>query len=115
MDTLIAEFVGTSLLITMGSGVVANVVLNKTKGNNAGWMVITTAWALGVFIGVVVAGPHSGAHLNPAVTIAMTVFGGFPRRQVLPWIGAQMLGAFVAAAVATALAYLNVQLKEKNE
>jgi glycerol uptake facilitator protein len=99
MDTLIAEFVGTSLLITMGSGVVANVVLNKTKGNNAGWMVITTAWALGVFIGVVVAGPHSGAHLNPAVSIGLAIAGLFDWAMVPGYIFAQVLGAMLGAGI----------------
>ena len=100
MDTLIAEFVGTSLLITMGSGVVANVVLNKTKGNNAGWMVITTAWALGVFIGVVVAGPHSGAHLNPAVSIGLAIAGLFDWAMVPGYIFAQVLGAMFGSGIA---------------
>lgn len=100
MDALVAEFVGTSLLIAMGSGVVANVVLNKTKGNNAGWMVITTAWALGVFIGVVVAGPHSGAHLNPAVSIGLAIAGLFDWAQVPWYIIAQILGAMFGSGIA---------------
>lgn len=62
MSPFLAELLGTMLLILMGGGVVANVCLSKTKGNGAGWIAITTAWALGVFIGVVVAGPYSGAH-----------------------------------------------------
>lgn len=66
MSPFLAELLGTMLLILMGGGVVANVCLSKTKGNGAGWIAITTAWALGIFIGVVVAGPYSGAHLNPA-------------------------------------------------
>jgi glycerol uptake facilitator protein len=100
MDALVAEFVGTSLLIAMGSGVVANVVLNKTKGNNAGWMVITTAWALGVFIGVVVAGPHSGAHLNPAVSIGLAIAGLFDWTEVPWYIIAQVLGAMFGSGIA---------------
>ncbi|KKX46498.1 hypothetical protein L950_0231620 [Sphingobacterium sp. IITKGP-BTPF85] len=70
MNVLIAEFIGTAVLILLGGGVVANVVLKDTKGNNSGWMVISTAWALAVFAGVTIAGPYSGAHLNPAVTLA---------------------------------------------
>lgn len=93
MDTLVAEFVGTSLLLTMGCGVVANVVLTGTKGHQGGWMVITTGWALGVFIGVVVAGPHSGAHLNPAVSIALAAVGYFEWAQVPGYVMAQLLGA----------------------
>lgn len=85
------------LLILMGGGVVANVVLKGTKGNGSGWIVITTAWALGVFIGVVVAGPYSGAHLNPAVTIALATAGKFPWADVPMYIGAQMIGAALGA------------------
>ena len=78
MTPFLAEFIGTMLLLLMGGGVVANVCLAKTKGYGAGWMAITTAWALGVFIGVVVAGPYSGAHLNPAVSIGLAIGGTFP-------------------------------------
>ena len=69
MSAFTAELIGTMFLILLGNGVVANVVLKGTKGNNAGWLVITTGWALAVFVGVVIATPFSGAHLNPAVTI----------------------------------------------
>jgi len=97
MNALTAEFLGTMLLILMGGGVVANVVLKGTKGNGGGWIVITTAWALGVFIGVTVAGPYSGAHLNPAVSIALAIAGKFAWANVIPYIGAQMLGAAAGA------------------
>jgi len=97
MNALTAEFLGTMLLILMGGGVVANVVLKGTKGNGGGWIVITTAWALGVFIGVTVAGPYSGAHLNPAVSIALAVAGKFAWSNVLPYATAQMLGAAAGA------------------
>lgn len=100
MNIFVAEFVGTSLLIAMGSGVVANVVLNKTKGNNGGWMVITTAWALGVFIGVVVAGPYSGAHLNPAVSIGLAIAGDFEWAMVPKYILAQILGSMFGSGIA---------------
>ena len=100
MDTLVAEFVGTSLLLAMGCGVVANVVLSGTKGHQGGWMVITTGWALGVFIGVVVAGPYSGAHLNPAVSIALATVGYFDWAQVPGYVLAQMLGAMMGAGLA---------------
>ncbi|HVI49526.1 MAG TPA: MIP/aquaporin family protein [Chitinophaga sp.] len=93
MSPYLAEFIGTALLLLLGNGVVANVVLQKTKGNNSGWIVITTGWALAVFIGVVVAGPYSGAHLNPAVTLAMAIAGKFPWSDVPAFIAAQMLGA----------------------
>ena len=97
MTPFVAEFLGTMLLILMGGGVVANVCLSKTKGHGAGWMAITTAWALGVFIGVVVAGPYSGAHLNPAVSIGLAIGGTFPWCDVFQYIIAQMLGAALVA------------------
>ncbi|MEX2511686.1 MAG: MIP/aquaporin family protein [Cyclobacteriaceae bacterium] len=100
MDVFIAEFVGTSLLIVMGSGVVANVVLNKTKGFDSGWIVITTGWALGVFIGVVVAGPYSGAHINPAVSIGLAITGDFEWAQVPKYVLAQVLGAMFGSGIA---------------
>jgi glycerol uptake facilitator protein len=73
MTPFIAEILGTMLMILLGNGVVANVVLKGTKGNNSGWIVITTAWAFAVFVGVVVAGPVSGAHLNPIVTLDWSI------------------------------------------
>src|SRR3569623_1146094 len=97
MTPFTAELIGTMLLILLGDGVVANVVLNDTKGNNSGWIVITTAWALAVLVGVTVAGLYSGAHLNPAVTIGLAVAGKFQWNQVPSYILAQMLGAFLGA------------------
>ena len=87
MTEFIAEITGTTLLLLLGGGVVANVVLKGTKGNNSGWMAITTGWALAVFVGVVVAGPYSGAHLNPAVSIALAVAGKFAWAKVHFWSG----------------------------
>ena len=97
MTPFLAELLGTMLLILMGGGVVANVCLDKTKGKGAGWMAITTAWALGVFIGVVVAGPYSGAHLNPAISIGLALGGSFPWCKVCSYIIAQMIGAMIGA------------------
>ncbi|SHE58055.1 MIP/aquaporin family protein [Pedobacter caeni] len=97
MTPFIAEMIGTMLLILLGDGVVANVVLKDTKGNNSGWIVITTAWALAVFVGVVVAAPYSGAHLNPAVTVALAISGAFPWADVPGYIVAQFLGAMMGA------------------
>ncbi|KIO76537.1 MIP (Major intrinsic protein) family permease [Pedobacter lusitanus] len=97
MTPFIAELIGTMLLILLGDGVVANVLLNDTKGNNSGWMVITTAWGLAVFVGVTVAGPYSGAHLNPAVTIGLAIAGKFAWANVLPYIAAQLIGAGMGA------------------
>jgi glycerol uptake facilitator protein len=78
MTPFIAEIIGTTLLIILGGGVVANVELNKTIGNNSGWIVVTTGWALAVYVAVVVTGPFSGAHINPAVSIGLAVAGEFP-------------------------------------
>ncbi|KFF08350.1 MIP/aquaporin family protein [Chryseobacterium luteum] len=97
MTPFTAELIGTMLLILLGNGVVANVVLKDTKGNNSGWIVITTAWALAVFVGVTVAGPASGAHLNPAVTIGLAVAGKFSWDLVPTYIAAQMLGGMLGA------------------
>ncbi|MDN3668672.1 MIP/aquaporin family protein [Echinicola jeungdonensis] len=93
MNVYIAEFIGTALLLTLGSGVVANVVLNKTKGKSSGWIVITTGWALSVFIAVVVSGPYSGAHINPAVSLGLALAGVFSWELVPGYILAQVLGA----------------------
>jgi glycerol uptake facilitator protein len=97
MTPFLAEFIGTALVILLGNGVVANVVLTGTKGNGGGWIVITTAWALAVFVGVVVSAPYSGAHLNPAVTIALAISGKFEWAQVPTYMLAQMLGAMLGS------------------
>jgi len=97
MTPFIAEIIGTMLLILLGNGVVANVVLDETKGNDSGWIVITIGWGLAVFVGVVVAGPISGAHLNPAVSIGLAIEGSFAWSQVGPYVLAQMIGACLGA------------------
>ncbi len=97
MTPFIAELIGTMLLILLGNGVVANVVLNHTKGNSGGWMVITTGWALSVYVGVVIAAPYSGAHLNPAVTLGLALTGKFAWNEVPLFIVAQLLGAMLGA------------------
>lgn len=96
MTPFIAEITGTALLILLGNGVVANVVLNKTFGNNGGWIVITFGWSIGVFVGVYVA-TSSGAHLNPAITIALAALGKFEWEKVPLYILAQMLGAMIGS------------------
>jgi len=93
----IAEIIGTMFLILLGNGVVANVVLKGTKGNNSGWIVITTGWALAVFVGVIVAGPYSGAHLNPAVTVGLAVAGKLSWALVPEYIAGEMVGAMIGA------------------
>ncbi len=97
MTPFIAELIGTMLMILLGNGVVANVVLKGTKGNNSGWIVITTAWALAVFVGVTVAGPVSGAHLNPAVTLGLACAGKFSWDLVPTYIAGEMIGAMLGA------------------
>lgn len=99
MSPFVAEYLGTAVMILLGGGVVANVVLKGTKGNNGGWIVITTAWALAVFVGVTIAGPYSGAHLNCAVTIANLALGKLDLATTLTYIGAQFLGAMTGAFV----------------
>ena len=99
MTAFTGEIVGTAILIILGDGVVANVLLNKTNGFNSGWIVITMGWAMAVFAGVFVSAPASGAHLNPAVTIALAVTGKFSWSLVPAYIAAQMIGAMIGAFV----------------
>lgn len=100
MTPFIAEVVGTFFLLLLGCGVVANVILDKTKSNDHGWMVITTGWALAVFVGVSVAGPYSGAHLNPAVSMGLAVAGKFDWALVPIYVVGQMIGASLGSIVA---------------
>ncbi|MBK7710066.1 MAG: aquaporin family protein [Bacteroidales bacterium] len=93
MNVFFAEFFGTAMIIVFGGGVVANVLLDKTKGNNSGWIVITAGWAVGVFTGVLIAAPISGAHLNPAVTLALVLADKFSLSLMPMYVSAQILGA----------------------
>ena len=97
MNNFLFELIGTAFLILLGDGVVANVVLNKTKGNNSGWIVITFGWAIAVFVGVYISAAHSGAHLNPAVTIALAIIGKFNWENVPLYIAGQFVGAMIGA------------------
>ncbi len=99
MQTFFAELVGTALLILLGNGVVAGVVLRGTKNENAGWIVITFGWALAVTFGVYAAGKVSGAHLNPAVTLALAATDQFEWSNVPLYVCAQMLGAMLGAGL----------------
>lgn len=105
MSPFLAEVLGTMLLIILGDGVVANVVLHKTKGQSSGWIVITAGWAFGVTVAVYAVGTFSGAHLNPAVTIGLASIGKFAWASVPGYVAAQLLGAFLGGAVVW-LAYL---------
>jgi len=97
MNAFFAEFFGTAIIIVFGGGVVSNVVLSKTKGNNSGLIVIAFGWAVGVFTGVLISAPISGAHLNPAVTLALAIAGKFSWSLLPLYIAAQMLGAMFGA------------------
>jgi len=99
MSAFLGELVGTAILILIGCGVVAGVTLNKTKSNGAGWVVITFAWGLAVTFGIYAVGRISGAHLNPAVTLALALTGDFPWKDVVPYFIAQMLGAIIGATL----------------
>lgn len=97
MTNFLFEMIGTAFLILLGDGVVANVVLNKTKGNNSGWIVITFGWAIAVFVGVYISAAYSGAHINPAVTIALATAGKFDWALVPVYIAGQFAGAMLGA------------------
>lgn len=91
------EFLGTFVMILLGCGVVACVSLKRSKGEGAGWVVVTLAWGLAVMCGVLIAGPYTGAHLNPAVTVGLAAAGKFSWALVAPYIASQVLGAFLGA------------------
>lgn len=95
----IMECLGTFVLILLGGGVVACVNLNGSKGQGGGWIVITLAWGLAVMCGVLIAGPYTGAHLNPAVSVGLAAAGKFPWAFVVPYIIAQIVGAFLGGIV----------------
>lgn len=98
MEAYLGEVLGTFLLIYLGNGVVANVLLKDTKGNGAGWVVITLAWGLSVFVGVFVVADISGAHINPAVSIGLALAGKFSWSLVPGYVLAQMLGAILGGS-----------------
>ncbi|NCI47564.1 MIP/aquaporin family protein [Sediminibacterium soli] len=97
MSVFMSEFIGTAVLVLLGNGVVANVVLNKTKGNSSGWLVIAFGWGIAVFVAVYIASKASGAHLNPAISIAFAAINKISWAQVPAYIGGQMLGAMTGA------------------
>ncbi|WP_342045688.1 MIP/aquaporin family protein [Bacillus sp. OTU530] len=99
MSSFWGELIGTMVLITFGAGVCAAVTLKKSFAQNAGWIVVTMGWGLAVAIAVYVSGPISGAHLNPALTMALAFNGSFPWEQVPSYIAAQLIGAFLGAGL----------------
>ena len=105
MSSFTAEIIGTMLLVILGDGVVANVLLKQSKGNGSGWIVITAGWGFAVMVGAYSVGVISGAHLNPAITLGLAAIGKFAWASVPGYIAAQMIGAFIGAIVVW-LAYL---------
>lgn len=99
MNFFLSEMVGTLILTLFGCGVVANVLLEKSKGQNGGWIVISWGWGLAVAFAVYVAGKHSGAHINPAVTIGLASIGAFPWANVPVYIAGQMCGGFLGSVL----------------
>lgn len=99
MHPFLAEFVGTLILVLLGDGVVANVLLPQTKGRGGGWIVITLGWGMAVFVAVWCSGPFSGGHLNPAVTFGLAAAGKFAWEQAPGYIAAQMSGGFAGAVL----------------
>src|SRR2546428_8746414 len=105
VEKFLSEVLGTGTLILLGDGVVAGVLLARSKAQNSGWIVITTAWAFAVFCGVLVAGPVSGAHINPAVTLSLAIqhtynsAKGIPWEQVPVYWAGQLVGGFLGGVL----------------
>ncbi len=99
MHNFIGEFFGTMILVLLGDGVIANVLLKKSKGENSGWIVITAGWGFGVAIAVYVAGWVSGAHINPAVTFGFFIIGKIGIKEAPYYLAGQLAGAFVGAVI----------------
>ncbi|WP_185877507.1 MIP/aquaporin family protein [Blattabacterium cuenoti] len=116
MKAIYAEIIGTTILVLLGNGVVANVVLSKTKGNekNGEWLTITIGWALAVFMGIVVSAPYSGAHLNPCVTISYAIIGKITWNLVPFYILSQLIGSMLGSFIVWIL-YKDYFLNTKSE
>ncbi len=99
MSEYLGEFIGTAILVIMGNGVVAGVLLKQSKAENSGWLVITAAWGMGVALGILAVGRISGAHINPAVTIGLATVGEFPWTKVPGYVIAQMVGGIAGASI----------------
>ena len=99
MHPYVAELLGTAILIIFGNGVVANVVLQQTKGQNSGWIVITFGWAMAVFVAVYTVSKFSGAHLNPSVSICLAIAGKFPWKEVVPYSLCQVAGGIAGSSI----------------
>ena len=112
MNVYLAEFIGTAILIVLGNGAVANVLLNQTKAHGAGWIVITAGWGFAVYVAVLCVGDISGPHINPAVTVALAVANSFDWRQVPGYIAAQMIGGVCGAILVYAFYKLHYDATE---
>jgi len=112
MTPVIAEFIGTAILILMGVGVNANASLKNTYAEGSGWIIITFGWGFAVFLGVIVAGPVSGAHINPAVTVGLAAAGKFPWSDATGYILAQLGGALLGAFLAWVFFYSHYNATE---
>ncbi len=99
MSGFTAEIIGTAVLILLGDGVVAGVLLKDSKAQNSGWIVITLAWGLAVLMGIYASGNYSGAHLNPAVSVGLALAGKFAWANVPQWVAGQMIGGFIGAVL----------------
>ena len=113
MKPIIAEIIGTAILVIFGDGVVANVVLNRTKGSGSGWIVVTFGWGMAVFVAVFCVSRYSGAHLNPAVTIALAAGGKFPWTRVPHYVLGQMLGAMLGALLVYVFYFQHFKLTDE--
>jgi glycerol uptake facilitator protein len=105
LQILLGEIVGTMLLVLLGDGVVAGVLLAKSKAQNSGWIVIATGWAMAVFVGAFAVASVSGAHLNPAVTIGLFVAGNVPAADIPTYVIGQFIGAFIGAVLVFLMYY----------
>src|ERR1700682_1644090 len=107
-----SEVIGTAILILLGDGVVAAVLLAKSKAQNSGWIVITFGWAMAVAIAVYSVGRFSGAHLNPAVTLGLASIGVTPWSDVPTYIAGEFVGAILGAVLVFAAYYLHFRETE---
>jgi glycerol uptake facilitator protein len=115
MTPFLGEIIGTALLILLGNGVVANVVLEGTKGQNSGWIVITWGWGMAVFVAVFTVAAFSGAHLNPAVSVGLAIAGKFEWARVPMYVLAQFIGAFIGASLVWLVYRPHFAITENND
>lgn len=115
MTEFVAEVIGTAILLLLGNGVVANVLLRRTKGEGSGWLAINWGWGMAVFVAIFISARFSGAHLNPAVTLGLAVAGEFDMARVPAYVLAQMVGAMIGAGLVWAHYYPHWTLTEDRD